>query len=247
MPRPLTRQLLQLPRWAAMLAIVAVSVALSLAITRLLVPPSGVAGSYGQVMLIAVLVPVLVATPVAATVLHLLHELKRARDEAGRLANTDALTGVLNRRSFGDIAAREIQRALAGKRPLALLMLDIDNFMPVNDQHGHAAGDRVLRAVAGCCVQAVRPGDPVGRWGGEEFVVLLPGASLPDGQVIAERLRAAVRGSPVALDGAAVRVTVSVGLAALRPPNDALDPLLGRADSAMYRAKTAGKDRVVVD
>jgi diguanylate cyclase (GGDEF)-like protein len=247
MPSPFARHLLSLPRWGAIGAVVAVSVLLSLAVTRAVIPPAEVAGSYRRVLLIAVLVPTLVATPVAVTVVHLLHLLSRLRDEASRLASTDALTGVLNRRSFDEIAMRELQRALAGGRPLSLLILDVDDFKHVNDRHGHAAGDRVLEAVAARCVQAVRPGDPIGRWGGEEFVVLLPGAGPAEGAIVAERLRVSVRETPVRLDGVEVAVTVSVGLASVRADTDMLARLLGRADAAMYRAKTAGKDRVVTD
>jgi len=128
-----------------------------------------------------------------------------------------------------------------------LLMLDVDDFKRVNDHHGHAAGDAVLRAVAERCALAIRPGDRLGRWGGEEFVALLTSAAAADGAIVAERLRQAVRGKPIAVDGAVVQVTVSIGLAALRPEAPTLDHLLGRADAAMYSAKTGGKDRVVVD
>lgn len=160
------------------------------------------------------------------------HEQERLR----RLAETDPLTGVHNRRGFTALAAAALE---AG--PAALLMVDIDGFKQVNDCHGHAFGDEVLVAVAAACLRTVRERDVVGRLGGEEFGILLPGAGLLPAVEVAERLRRAVRG--LRFDGVEVAVTASIGVAAA-PPGHRLDDLLAAADAELYRAKRGGRDRV---
>ena len=189
-----------------------------------------------------------------------------AERRLARAASRDALTGLLNRRGF-EAAAREAlglppapedrlrRRAAAPPAPAgppgpgALLLLDLDHFKQVNDAHGHGAGDLVLRAVAGRLRRSLRPGDLLGRWGGEEVVALLPGASRAEAEAVAERLRHSVGGRPVALPGGRlVRLTVSVGVAwdeGTGAPD--LGRLTARADLALYAAKREGRDRVRFD
>lgn len=173
-----------------------------------------------------------------------MRSLARAAEQMEHLALTDGLTGLDNRRA----AERHLERMTAhGRRTgeaLAVLVIDIDRFKPLNDTHGHAAGDAVLVEVAARLEAEARTGDVVARWGGEEFVVLLPGTDAEQASAAAERLRAAVSQTPIPLADApaGVFVTVSIGVAA--GGNDALDSLMWAADAALYDAKRAGRDRV---
>lgn len=170
----------------------------------------------------------------------------RAEAELQRLVDTDDLTGALTRRRFLALAAEEIVRSVRYGRPLSLLMLDLDHFKTVNDTHGHATGDRVLREVTAACVGSLRGNDRFARLGGEEFAALLPETAADGAIRLAERLRAAVAATAVATATEPVRLTVSVGVAE-RGPDDGLDDLLRRADRRLYLAKQAGRDRVVAD
>jgi diguanylate cyclase (GGDEF)-like protein/PAS domain S-box-containing protein len=165
--------------------------------------------------------------------------------ETKQLARTDPLTGIPNRRYLFEVGERELSRARRFAHPLAAFMLDIDHFKQVNDAHGHALGDQVLRALAHCCLKNIRDIDTVGRYGGEEFVVLLVETDSVRAHRIAERLRDQV--SLLATDTplGPVRVTVSLGVAA-RMDGDDLTTLLARADQALYAAKQAGRNRVAV-
>jgi diguanylate cyclase (GGDEF)-like protein len=159
-----------------------------------------------------------------------------------RLAMIDPLTAVANRRYFYQRAAIEIEAAQRRRSPLACLMLDIDFFKSVNDEHGHAAGDQVLKRVAEIVVAAIRPYDLLGRLGGEEFAVLLPDTDPAIAAMIAERLRVAISASPALVDGVALPITASIGVSILASEDAAIDPLLDRADRALYEAKNAGRD-----
>ncbi len=162
----------------------------------------------------------------------LLHEIER-------LAASDPLTGLPNRRMFDATLDRELARSRRNGTPLALAVADVDHFKAVNDQHGHQVGDEVLRELAGALRRAVRQEDVVARYGGEEFVVLLPEADAGAALLVAERLRAAageVRRLPT---------TISIGVAVLDPGAGGAG-LVARADTALYRAKAAGRDRVVL-
>jgi diguanylate cyclase (GGDEF)-like protein len=159
-------------------------------------------------------------------------------------ARTDAKTGLLNAAAWQREADTEIARANRTGESLALLLIDIDHFKRVNDAHGHLAGDQVLIAVAGTLVSQLREYDLVGRFGGEEFVVLLPGADILEGCRVAERLRNRVRRLSVPADDESVTVTVSVGVALFRTHGQDLLELLASADLALYRAKKSGRDRI---
>jgi diguanylate cyclase (GGDEF)-like protein len=158
---------------------------------------------------------------------------------------TDLLTDVANPQFWRDVAGREVERAWASNANLAVLMIDIDHFKGVNDRYGHLAGDEVLAAVARTVSKALRPGDLVGRLGGEEFGATLTGLNLLDAEGAAERLRTQVAEIRVRSDrGEWISVTVSVGVAELSVTGGNLHDLLDAADTALYAAKTAGRNRV---
>jgi diguanylate cyclase (GGDEF)-like protein len=158
-------------------------------------------------------------------------------------AATDPLTGVLNRRALDRLMQRETERCDATGAPSAVLALDLDHFKAINDTHGHAAGDAALRAFAQRIRGHLRQSDQLARLGGEEFIVLLPGAPLSKAMEIAERLRSAVAESPLVATPR-VAVTVSIGVAS-RAAGETGPGLLARADEALYAAKHAGRNRVI--
>jgi diguanylate cyclase (GGDEF)-like protein len=164
--------------------------------------------------------------------------------ELTRSANQDALTGLPNRRAL-DILAPSLYRRTPAQAAVAVLMIDVDHFKRVNDQCGHAAGDAALRHVAATLKGALRAGDVLMRWGGEEFAVLLPGVDDSGASAIAEKLRTRLADAPFvcAETQAPLRLTVSLGTAQL-DVGESLIAALGRADAALYRAKRGGRDRV---
>ncbi len=164
--------------------------------------------------------------------------------EVQQLALTDALTGLYNRRGLAELGQREVERARRLGRPLSALMVDIDHFKHVNDTCGHPAGDDVLRVIARLCHTTVREIDIVGRYGGEEFVLLLAETELPEAVAIAERLRHVIAADPIAAGEHTVSVSVSIGVAGLRPGLPDLGSLIDQADQALYQAKQAGRNRV---
>lgn len=186
----------------------------------------------------------LFASTIVVPVGFLLMHRERDEVELHKLATVDALTGLFNRRAFLELAGREIARVHRLKSPYAVLMLDLDLFKRVNDDYGHQAGDRVLAGFAAIAMHSVRTEDLVGRYGGEEFCILLPGAAMPQAIAIAERLRKGVSQRPL---GNLPRVTtVSIGVAACGGAFAvSLDAAIHHADEALYRAKHEGRDRVV--
>lgn len=169
----------------------------------------------------------------------------RITEKAQYLAETDLLTGLASRHSFLEDLEREFRRARRFQSPLALLAADIDHFKSVNDLHGHAVGDAVLKSVAAQCRKGVRDLDLVGRVGGEEFMALLLAASPEDAAAVGERMRRNVEESAVVEGGREIRVTLSVGAASLAPSDPDVASLMRRADKALYRAKHEGRNRVV--
>ncbi|HKA57116.1 MAG TPA: GGDEF domain-containing protein [Gemmatimonadales bacterium] len=171
-------------------------------------------------------------------------ELQQAHALAQKLARTDELTGINNRRAFTSLGHNALEQARRYDRPLSLVLFDIDHFKAINDTYGHAAGDKVLQAVARIMLRSVRTPDIPGRFGGEEFTVLLPETSAEEAVVFAERLRADLERLKVDFNGQTIRVSCSFGVAS-RGEAVSLDTLLMRADEALYRAKHEGRNRVV--
>jgi diguanylate cyclase (GGDEF)-like protein len=164
-----------------------------------------------------------------------------------RLAVLDDLTQLPNRRRLFEVAENAFKRAKRYDRPMSVIMLDIDHFKQVNDTYGHAIGDDILRTVAQRCAEALRETDTVGRYGGEEFVVVMPQTGLEEArECVAERLRAEVAEHPVETEKGAVSVTISLGVAELSSVDEDLDALLNRADEALYAAKEGGRNRVEI-
>ncbi|MDV6373819.1 GGDEF domain-containing protein [Deinococcus arenicola] len=157
-----------------------------------------------------------------------------------RAARQDALTAVYGRGAIGEELERAMAYAQKHNTPMSVIVTDIDHFKSVNDQYGHATGDDVLRAIAKRLRRAVGGSGMVGRWGGEEFIILLPGLAKPEALVVAERLRREIYDQPLA----DLSVTASFGVASYRGVNDTTDHLFGRADQAMYEAKKAGRNAV---
>lgn len=210
----------------------------------------------GAVALLVILTTVLLVTCGRLNVLDahrrlMLEGRQRAQAAAVRLrqiADKDGLTDLWNRRHFMAEAEEAIAAAQAQRRPLALLMVDADHFKRINDTHGHASGDQALRLIAATLKDVTRRDDCVARLGGEEFGVLLPGATRDVAEGIAERICAQVA-RLVLLDGLGRRfgVTASIGLAALLPEDTRPEDILARADAALYEAKREGRNRVVVN
>jgi two-component system cell cycle response regulator len=165
-------------------------------------------------------------------------------EDARRLATTDALTGLLNRRAFLEAVDRERARSDRHAYPLSVLLLDIDHFKRTNDEYGHLVGDLVLQGVARVLESVARRSDFVARWGGEEFVVALPQTGTAGARVAAERVRRAIASATHKIpDGRPLLVTASVGVASAEAPWS-LEALIGAADEAMYSAKARGRNRV---
>jgi diguanylate cyclase (GGDEF)-like protein len=169
------------------------------------------------------------------------------QEQLRRQASRDALTGLFNRAAVLAILERERVRAYREGRPLGVLLADVDHFKRVNDSRGHLAGDEVLRQAAQRMQSVLRPYDAVGRYGGEEFLAVLPGCDARATQSLAERLRACIEAAPMALDDGPLRVTMSLGATAWdgTEPAEASE-LLRAADEALYRAKAAGRNCTVL-
>jgi diguanylate cyclase (GGDEF)-like protein/PAS domain S-box-containing protein len=167
--------------------------------------------------------------------------------EVQLLAITDPLTDLYNRRGLAELGRREIDRSRRFGRPLSAIMLDIDNFKSVNDTFGHSIGDQVLVGLADVCRSLLREVDLLVRYGGEEFLILLPEADLSSTIQVAERLRRRIGRTSFHTDPGEIHITISLGVVAFRNETDDLEILINRADEALYAAKQAGRDQVVTD
>jgi diguanylate cyclase (GGDEF)-like protein len=174
--------------------------------------------------------------------------LERARlfQEVQNLAITDPLTGLLNRRSLFELGRIEFARSERLHRPFSCLMLDLDDFKKINDQHGHQTGDVVLQEFARLCRESVREIDLVGRYGGEELIILMPETRLDSARTVADRLCVNLAESVIPVAEAEIRITASIGVAAMDENTTELDTLVARADQAMYIAKHKGRNRVAL-
>lgn len=172
-------------------------------------------------------------------------ERKKLEAQLAEMARIDPLTGLCNRRDFYDKAQHELARARRLSAPLCAMVFDLDHFKRINDTHGHAGGDRVLQAFSQLLKASLRDIDISARFGGEEFVALLPDTSLPAALQTAERLRHCIEDTPLVSDGGEpIRYTASIGVAELIGSDNTIDDLLKRADQAVYTAKRAGRNRV---
>jgi diguanylate cyclase (GGDEF)-like protein len=178
-------------------------------------------------------------------IIELEDRLIRAQEALRELAAHDPLTGLLNRRACLDSLLAELNRGCRAGSPVCIVMADIDHFKRVNDTHGHLTGDEVLCEVARRMQSSLRRYDTIGRFGGEEFLLVLPGCSLEEGVKLAERICHLVRSEPVKAKNKPIDVSISLGVAVANQPVPAdLEALLGSADAALYRAKEAGRNRV---
>lgn len=175
-----------------------------------------------------------------------LHTNQSLQQQLLEQANRDALTGLFNRRYLDATMLRELARCQRESQPLSLLVLDIDRFKQVNDRHGHPAGDEVLRQVAQVLAAGARQSDVVCRYGGEEYVVLLPNMTSHTAQVRAEAYRAAVQALPIPFGPDTLHVTLSIGVATFPQHGQTAQALIQQADTALYQAKEHGRNRVVV-
>ena len=257
--RVLSAFVLRVPRWVSIALVVAVSVALSVGGVLAALSTSGDVSPrlFAQSLAIAVIVPTLVAGPVSAVIVELVHALRDEHVGALEAAQRDELTGLPNRRRTLELARRELEHARRAGRPYSVALVDLDDFKAANDRHGHATGDALLRATARACRQTLDGHGVAGRWGGEEFLVLLPGADAQSAAELMERLRGSIADCGVALAGGArIACTASIGVATLRggPVRDAaandpdadatIERLVAAADRRMYEAKANGKNRV---
>lgn len=170
---------------------------------------------------------------------------KQAEADLRRLATTDSLTGCFNRRFFMERAAETFALSHHHGRRMSVMMLDIDHFKRVNDTYGHPVGDEVIRAMARTCMQYVRGRDIVGRLGGEEFAIALPETARDGAMILAERIREAMAALRIEVDGHAITITVSIGVADMAADDTSVEVVLARADRALYEAKRSGRDCVM--
>ena len=178
-------------------------------------------------------------------IIELEDRLIRAQEAFRELAAHDPLTGLFNRRACLDSLLAELNRGCRAGNPVCIVMADIDHFKRINDAHGHLTGDEVLCEVARRMQSSLRRYDTIGRFGGEEFLLVLPGCSLEEGVKLAERICHLVRSEPAKAKNKSIDVSISLGVAvANRPVPADLEALLGSADAALYRAKEAGRNRV---
>lgn len=162
------------------------------------------------------------------------------------ISETDELTGIYNVRAFNSLAAHEFQQASRYRRGLSILMIDSDSLKKVNDSLGHEAGDKLIRAVVAGMRGAIKSTDIIARYGGDEFVCLLPGAGPDDAARVGERIRARIAEAPLQIDDQTVPVSVSIGVASYPLHGDKLDLIARNADKALYLSKTQGRNRVTV-
>lgn len=172
-------------------------------------------------------------------------ELQQAFDRIHQIATHDELTGLINRRHTQSLMLTEKRRYQRSGQPFCIALLDIDFFKRVNDGHGHAAGDEVLRALAAAGLKCMRTTDVMGRWGGEEFVLILPNTRLDEAQIAIERFRVYMATNKIKLPNAELEITFSAGVAE-HHLSDTLDHTLERADRALYVAKDQGRNRIVL-
>jgi two-component system, cell cycle response regulator len=178
-------------------------------------------------------------------IIKLEEQLIKARRQMETLAMQDGLTGLMNRRAIEEHARNELTLAKRKERPLSIIMLDVDHFKDVNDQYGHSTGDQILRHMAETLTKNLRHYDRIGRWGGEEFVVILPDTEIIEAVAVADRMRIATAETQIPLEnGESYAVKISLGVAYATGSYPSLEKLVDAADLAMYQAKQTGRNRV---
>ncbi|HAC62939.1 MAG TPA: diguanylate cyclase response regulator [Cyanothece sp. UBA12306] len=173
------------------------------------------------------------------------NELKLAYKKMQKLANTDPLTGIANRRYLLDFAQKEFQRILRYHNNLSLLMIDIDHFKRINDTYGHDNGDKAIKNIVFSIESCIRKIDLLGRFGGEEFVVILPETPMKGALEVAERIRALIASQSLILEEDTVTLTVSIGIVSYTSEDKTIGQMIQRADRSLYQAKTGGRNRIV--
>lgn len=173
-------------------------------------------------------------------------ELQKLSDELRITSITDPLTGAYNRRFFFESAAKIVSTAQRHGYPFSVVTIDVDHFKNINDSHGHPAGDRVLQALTAICKESLREADLFARFGGEEFIMLLPNTGEEEARAVAERVRAKVAAQPVDVKDSKLDITISCGVSQYRTGETDVEPALKRADVALYAAKNSGRNQVVV-
>ncbi len=173
-------------------------------------------------------------------------ERKQLEEELQRQATTDGLTGISNRRNFLELMKSEIKRAIRLGHPLAVAMIDIDHFKLLNDTYGHAAGDHALLEFVRVCQRCIRDIDVLARFGGDEFVMLLPDATCDQAADVLERVRHELSAHPLELEGQLASMTISVGITNLAADHESVDAILSRSDIALYQAKEQGRNRIAI-
>jgi diguanylate cyclase (GGDEF)-like protein len=173
-------------------------------------------------------------------------QLKKINRKLERMSREDPLTGLMNRRMILEIAEAEWARWQRYRTPFSVMIIDGDDFKTINDRHGHLTGDNVLRLIASTITNSIRAVDRVGRYGGEEFVVILPDTGAEGAMTAGQNLLHSIRQARLRTDDLTIGITVSIGVAEISMDDENLDNLLRRADRALYAAKRQGKDRVIV-
>lgn len=201
----------------------------------------------GLGLYIAVLAPSVIVPIGSYSHISLAARLREANERLRTLSETDPLTGIYNRRHFLDTVRSQLTLAQRHCFPTSVLLIDFDNFKAINDAHGHLAGDRVLVAASGIIRGVLRDSDTLARFGGEEFIGLLPHTAREGAQMVAERIMAAIRDHDFQHDGQSIPVTVSIGGVTCETSESSLERMTSLADSLMYEAKQAGRDRYRIE
>ncbi len=173
---------------------------------------------------------------------------KLLEEELRAIATTDSLTGVYTRRQLMEFGENEVKRFVRAKRPLCILMLDIDHFKNVNDTYGHAAGDAALKSFAATCAESVRSTDIIGRIGGEEFVVIMPETKSEKAFEVAQRIRQNLEAKEICMQdlNLSLKITVSIGMHSAVKADGSFEQMIAKADNALYEAKRGGRNSVVI-
>jgi diguanylate cyclase (GGDEF)-like protein len=242
-------RLMGMGRFGAIVFVTGFSIAMSLLMVLIIAASFGLWGMRLQIpMIIATVVPAVIAPIVGYFLMTLLCELDESQQHLRELAHRDSLTKAFNRHFFMDQLTLAFHRAQRIEKPISLLMIDVDRFKSINDTYGHASGDEVLKTIAKTCEKNLRPHDIFARYGGEEFVVLLSDTTGEIALTIAERMRESIAQLSITVDqDTHLSATLCIGVATNEHPNlNEVKTLLSRADSAMYDAKKSGRNRCVV-